>query len=155
MKRHTVKLFSLITGLALSLAAFFAVTVFSASAESYSAVNIFTTSVGASYDQDAKDNVTYQMGEQSTDSYRKNLALKWYERAEGETVGTAKYFTATIAFDGENFSKFSMKLEAAQHTMNKEEKRENTLTFEADNGAYTAYVNDHKEAGVSVTAQNG
>ena len=66
MKRHTVKLFSLITGLALSLAAFFAVTVFSASAESYSAVNIFTTSVGASYDQDAKDNVTYQMGEQST-----------------------------------------------------------------------------------------
>lgn len=37
-------------------------------------------------------------------------------------VGTAKYFTATIAFDGENFSKFSMKLEAAQHTMNKEEK---------------------------------
>lgn len=84
MKRHTVKLFSLITGLALSLAAFFAVTVFSASAESYSAVNIFTTSVGASYDQDAKDNVTYQMGEQSTVSYRKNLALKWYERAEGE-----------------------------------------------------------------------
>ena len=78
MKRHTVKLFSLITGLALSLAAFFAVTVFSASAESYSAVNIFTTSVGASYDQDAKDNVTYQMGEQSTVSYRKNLALKWY-----------------------------------------------------------------------------
>ena len=102
MKRHTVKLFSLITGLALSLAAFFAVTVFSASAESYSAVNIFTTSVGASYDNtETNKNVTYQMGEQSTVSYRKNLALKWYERAEGETVGTAKYFTATIAFDGE------------------------------------------------------
>ncbi len=155
MKRHTVKLFSLITGLALSLAAFFAVTVFSVSAESYSAVNIFTTSVGASYDQDAKDNVTYEMGEESTVSYRKNLALKWYERGENEAVGSAKYFTTTIAFDGENFSKFSMKLEAAQHTMNKEEKSENTLTFEADNGAYTAYVNDQKEAGVSVTAQNG
>lgn len=154
MKRHTVKLFSLITGLALCLAAFFAVTVFSASAESYSAVNIFTTSVGASYDDtESNKNVTYQMGEQSTVSYRKNLALKWYERAEGETVGTAKYFTTTIAFDGENFSKFSMKLEAAQHTMNKEEKSENTLTFEADNGAYTAYVNEN--AGVSVAAQNG
>ena len=35
MKRHTVKLFSLITGLALSLAAFFAVTVFLSALSNY------------------------------------------------------------------------------------------------------------------------
>lgn len=146
MKRHTVKLLSLIMMLALCLAGFFASSVFSASAAEYSASNIFTTSVGASFD-DSGDTVAYKMGAESSVSYRKNLALKWF------TEDGAQYFSTSVSFGAAlNFNEFGITLEAAQHTMNKEEKSTNTLTFKNDNGSLQAYVNDQTDENVSVPA---
>ena len=148
MKRRTIRLLTLIMILAMSVAAFFATTVFTASAETYEAKDIFSRSAGVSDNTD-KDYVAYTMGAESNITYNKTLALKWVK--EG-----AQYFSTTVAFDGVNFSKFSLKLESAQLTMNKDEKSENTLTFVAEGSTLQAYVNGKDEKKVAVTpSENG
>ena len=145
MKRHTVKLFSLIAVLALSLAAFFVTAVFAGAEETYSAISIFSSSVGATYDDTIEDGyVTYKMSAESNVKYNKNLALKWFDES-----GQAQYFTTTVSFGDLNFSKFSITLEAAQHTMNKDEKSVNTLTFSLSDDALSVYVNDKESVAIN------
>lgn len=145
MKKRIVKLFSLITVLALCIVGMFATTVFSVAEEKYSPESIFKASVGASYtapEGSGDKFVTYEMGASSNVTYGKNLALKWYEN------GTAKYFSTVVAFSEVNFTEFSITLEAAQHTMNKEEKSVNEITFKS---ATQVSVNGGAEVAVSAT----
>lgn len=145
MKRRIVKLFSLITVMVLCVGMSIATTVFAATNETYSADNIFRASVGATYtapeNTEGDNYVTYKMGAESTVTYGRNLALKWYEN------GTAKYFTTTLSFGDVNFSEFTLKLEAAQHTMNKEAKSVNKLTFKS---ATQVSVNGDSDVTISV-----
>lgn len=136
MKRHKFKILSLLAVLALSTALAGTLLFFVSAETTYTASNIFSSS-GATTVSD-QGYIAYDLQDGANVYYRKDLALKWYASADG-----ASYFSTEFSFGGSyNFEKFTMTLEAAPFTSNKDGKSTNTLEFTVGgDGALDVSVN--------------
>lgn len=125
MKRHKFKIISLLAVFVLSVSLACVSTVFAAAETTYTPSNVFSTSNATTNTEQGY--LAYDLYDGANVYYRKDLALKWYENADG-----AAYFSTVFSFGGSyNFDSFTMTFEAAPFTSNKEGKSSNTLVFTA------------------------
>lgn len=136
MKRHKFKIISLLAVFVLSVSLACVSFVVAGAETTYTPSNVFSTS-GATTVSD-QGYIAYDLQDGANVYYRKDLALKWYASADG-----ASYFSTEFSFgDSYNFEKFTMTLEAAPFTSNKEGKSANTLEFTVgSDGALDVSVN--------------
>ena len=136
MKMHKFKIISLLAVFVLSVSLACVSFVVAGAETTYTPSNVFSTS-GATTVSD-QGYIAYDLQDGANVYYRKDLALKWYASADG-----ASYFSTEFSFgDSYNFEKFTMTLEAAPFTSNKEGKSANTLEFTVgSDGALDVSVN--------------
>lgn len=136
MKRHKFKILSLAVVFALCTAFACFSAVFAAAETTYGPSSVFSTSNATS--NTTEGYIAYDLSDGANVYYRKNLALKWYE---GE--GAPAYFSTAFSFGDEyNFETFTLKMEAAPFTANKEGKSANELAFTVgEDGALDVSVN--------------
>ena len=114
-------------------------TFFKASASTkVTASSLFTTTGDAALNTEDADVLTYTMGggENTSVSYRRTLALKWYDVADGSSAGSvtgeAQYLSLTIGFAELNFTEFKVAFEFSRLSMSKAGKTAGALLFTPD-----------------------
>ncbi len=169
-KFRILSIFTLI--LAFTLVMSFAVgtlfTVKSAKAAEYRSTDIFSEGVGGTVgtSQAGEGETPYIeftfSGDDSKVHFRRDLALKWYaplsasgdtedeegeegeEAAEAETAPAfeTKYFSMTFAFPTLDFTRFTLRFEAAEENISKEGTSVNSLVFFHEEGKLSVAVRD-------------
>lgn len=92
-------------------------------------------------DEDATaETAKFTLSKGESVEFRRNLALKWYDEAEG--VVSARYFTVKFSLADTSFDALSVVMESESATANEENKTTNKLTFtKAANGNLAIAVN--------------
>lgn len=130
----------------------------SASAATYTPGNIFSAGTGGEVaSSDATDGfVRLELREDGSVYYRRDLALKWYERKEPASEETPEesaeglnipaelhYFSMSFTFGEELlFEKLTLSFESAEENITKEAKSTNALVFTNENGKISVAVKD-------------
>ena len=110
-----------------------------AGAVTYEPYRIFTAEKSASVGTDSDDDtlMAFTLPDSGSVSFKRDLALKWYDGKDA-----AKYLTMKFALKDTNFEKLTLTFEAAPSMAMKEKKATNTVVFEKANGKVTVKVND-------------
>ena len=110
-----------------------------AGAVTYEPSRIFTAEKSASVGTDSDDDtlMAFTLPDSGSVSFKRDLALKWYDGKDA-----AKYLTMKFALKDTNFEKLTLTFEAAPSMAMKEKKATNTVVFEKANGKVTVKVND-------------
>lgn len=161
MKRYKISVVTLLTALILfllSAAIILAPSATSYAADRYVTVNgtsVFYTSIrGAkvtSSEETAGDEThnytAFNIGEEQTVTYRKNLAYTWKSAsAEGEEgVYQTRYFSMTIGFANTSFENYVIKFQSQQFIASEDEISENYLIFRPAEGGVSVYVTQDAE----------
>lgn len=140
IKRNWITFLSLFAALFLILGLAFGLPKISASANTYAPSSVFSAgtggSVGASEKgegENAKAYVQFTFTDGGKVHFRRDLALKWYEKNTDEVAATpavAKYFSMRFAFGDVNFKTFTIEFESAEENISKDGKAKNSVTFE-------------------------
>ena len=133
-KIRTTAILALCVAFFVMMAAMCVSFVFAGATGSVSSASIFATSGGASSVSE-RDVLTYSLGDADGGdavSYRRNLALKWFEAADPSAdavTGEAGYFNVTFGFSSLNFESFTLTMETTQLSMSEAGKTVNTVVF--------------------------
>ncbi len=118
-------------------------------AETYKLVNIFSSSdpsvIGAEKKNadDTAETAKFSLSKGDKVEFRRNLALKWFDKAEGAIKEQAQYFSMKFALKNTNFDELSIVMESESTTANEESKAVNKVTFTKTEGSedLTVFVN--------------
>ena len=100
---------------------------------------IFSATSSATVSADATDNTqtAFSFPDGGKISFRRDLALKWFEGEKDE-----KFLNLTFSFKDISFETLTFTFESATATASDEDKATNTVTFTSDGTKVTAKVND-------------
>lgn len=145
MKKYKASIVTLITALVMSVLA--ATIMFSPATASYAddryvtvnGTSVFYTSVrGAkvTYDTETADGAShaytmFEIGEDQTVTYRKNLAYSWKTGAEqdGQIVPEDRYFSMSLGFSSTAFERYIITFQSQQYVATEDSKTENFVIF--------------------------
>ncbi len=155
MKKQKKTLLSIMLAASLGAAAFGGVAalgVFDASADAktYNYTDVFGASGSAALSANATDSTKLSLTLPDGGSAylkKRDLALKWYEKAD-----EASYFSFEFALADKNFETISIIIESASAWATEDEMATNTVQFINTNGAVTVKVNDGEAKPVEDTA---
>ncbi len=123
-----------------------------ANAQAYAPDTIFAAGtggeVGTNKPQDATEGsyfVQFTLRDEGSVHYRRDLALKWYEKAEASgsalaNPGAEKFFSMGFAFPEINFETFEITFESEEENISKDGIAKNAVVFENKAGKLTAAV---------------
>lgn len=125
-------------------------------ATEYSPTSIFSEGTDSdvkayktSADEEAPAYTAFVMRDGGKVYYRRNLALKWYERVSADTENSAvanpaavQYFSMTFAFPEIGFTSFTLDFESAEENVSKDAKATNSVIFKYENEVLTVAVKD-------------
>ena len=117
-------------------------------AVTYQPTRVFTAENSASVSKDDEDasKLAFKIYGQSSVSFKRDLALKWFDTAEGENAGTeAKYLSMKFAFKDTDFSRLNLTFETAPATALKDKKATNKIVFEKSEGKVLVKVNESEQ----------
>jgi len=143
VKFRLITIFSLIAVLFLALGAALCMPVKRAmAATTYTPSSIFWAGtrgeVGASEAEGDKSYVQFTLHHNGSVQYHRDLALKWFEKAnettdeggaEAQAAPEKKYFSMEFSFREVNFQKFTITFESAEENISKDGKATNALVF--------------------------
>lgn len=117
-------------------------------AVTYQPTRIFTAenSASVSKDEDDETKLAFKIYGQSSVSFKRDLALKWFDSAAEGTGSEAKYLSMTFALKDTAFSKLKLTFETAPATALKDKKATNQIVFEKSEDKLLVKVNDGETA---------
>lgn len=151
VKKGLITIISLFAALFLILGLALGLPKVSAFANTYSPSSIFSAGTGGTVnpgkenDGDENGFVQFTFSDGGKVYYRRNLALKWYSREEGEESVSAKYFSMKFSFGEINFDKFTIDFESAEENISKDGKAKNSISFEKKEDDVYVFVNKPEE----------
>ncbi len=155
-KFRSITLGALILVLAFLLSlAFGALAPMKVASADYNPTSIFSASSSGRVGESGGDQsyVQFTLTSEGTVSYRRDLALKWFEPAEtdskteGFTSNSAEigYYSMTISFPAIHFEKMSISYESAEENISKESTATNSIVFFRDGEAVSAAIRNASE----------
>ena len=123
-------------------------TVANAAVETYSINTIFSTSSASTSNVTESDKkiLKFAIKDSGKITYTRDLAFKWFEKADGAQAAEAKFMNMNFKFANTDFKKVTFKFETASLVATKDDKAIHSVVFTKDGDAVKASVNDSKKS---------
>lgn len=149
MKKYRSRVLTFLLASAFSAAALGGAVAFSgvsarADGITYTPSRVFTAGSSASVgaDEDDEAAMAFTIPESGSVSFRRDLALKWFDTTGEDGAAEANYLSMRFALKDTDFSRLTITFETAPATALKDNKATNTIAFENTDGVLSVKVND-------------